>query len=120
MERASLTIVEGAGGWRVPLNGREFLSDLPRALNMPVILVVGVKLGCINHAQLTVEAIERDGLSLAGWVANRMDRDMPVAAENISTLRDLLPAPCLGQLAWAPGDSPDDCAAALSIDTLIG
>jgi len=119
MGRAALTIVEGAGGWRVPLNGREFLSDLPRELNMPVILVVGVKLGCINHAQLTAEAIQRDGLSLIGWVANCVDKDMPLVDENIATLSRLLPAPCLGQLPWAPGDSPDDCAPALNIDALM-
>lgn len=120
MGQAALTIVEGAGGWRVPLNSREFLSDLPRALNIPVIMVVGVKLGCINHAQLTAEAIQRDGLSLIGWVANCVDMDMSLADENIATLSGLLPAPCLGRLPWAPGDSPEQCALALNIDGLMG
>ncbi len=119
MQRAEVTIVEGAGGWRVPLNSREFLSGLPAALNMPVILVVGLKLGCINHALLTAEAIHRDGLQLAGWVANHLGADMPVADENIATLRAALPAPCLGELPWAPADTPDDCARWLDLNQLL-
>src|SRR5690606_3513788 len=67
---ADFSLVEGAGGWRVPLSGGETLADLAVALQLPVILVVGVRLGCISHALLTAEAIARDGLPLAGWVAN--------------------------------------------------
>lgn len=119
MQRADLTIVEGAGGWRVPLNAREFLSGLPAALDMPVILVVGLKLGCINHAMLTAETIHRDGLKLAGWVANHLSADMPVADQNIATLSDLLPAPCLGQLPWAPAESPEHCARYLNLVQLL-
>ncbi|HHX82361.1 MAG TPA: dethiobiotin synthase, partial [Pseudomonadaceae bacterium] len=69
MKRADLTLIEGAGGWRVPLNDREFLSDLPKGLQLPVILVVGLRLGCLNHALLSAEAIVRDGLQLAAWVS---------------------------------------------------
>ncbi|WOD06555.1 dethiobiotin synthase [Marinomonas sp. GJ51-6] len=67
-------LVEGAGGWRVPLNDRELLSDVAKLLGFPVILVVNMKLGCLNHAILTAESIARDGLPLAGWVANTEPR----------------------------------------------
>lgn len=93
---ADLTLVEGAGGWRVPLAGRENLSDLAMALGLPVILVVGVRLGCINQAVLTAEAIARDGLPLAGWVANLVDPHTSRLADNLATLAERLPAPCVG------------------------
>jgi dethiobiotin synthetase len=100
MRPSDLVIIEGAGGWRVPLNPRETLADLVKQLNIPVILVVGVKLGCINHALLTVEAIERDGLQVAGWVANRIDPQMSCYDENMMTLRRLISAPCLGEIPF--------------------
>ncbi len=96
--QAGVTLVEGAGGWRVPLNAREHLSALPAALGLPVILVVGVRLGCINHALLSAEAIARDGLALAGWVANIIDPATSRLDDNLATLAELLPAPCLGQV----------------------
>ncbi|RRJ83169.1 dethiobiotin synthase [Aestuariirhabdus litorea] len=96
MQRADLKLVEGAGGWRVPLNERETLSGVPVALNLPVILVVGMKLGCLNHALLTVEAIRRDGLPLAGWVANQVDPQMSCFDDNLESLRVRLGAPLLG------------------------
>lgn len=96
--QADFTLVEGAGGWRVPLNGNEHLSALPAALGLPVILVVGVRLGCINHALLSAEAIARDGLVLAGWVANIVDPATSRLEENLATLAELLPAPCLGRV----------------------
>ena len=94
-ERADFTLIEGAGGWRVPISANEYLSDFAIALNLPVILVVGVKLGCINHALLTVEAIRSDGLELAGWVANVVDPDCARLAENIEFLKQHISAPCL-------------------------
>lgn len=97
-QRADFTLVEGAGGWRVPLNDQATLADLPVALDLPVILVVGVRLGCINHALLTAEAIARDGLRLAGWVANVLDPQTARLDENLRTLAELLPVPCLGQV----------------------
>ncbi|WP_372861828.1 dethiobiotin synthase [Spongiibacter sp.] len=96
MRSSDLLLVEGAGGWRVPLNQRETLADLALALKLPVVLVVGMKLGCINHALLTVEAIRNDGLPLAGWVANHIDAGMACPEENLASLRSLIPAPCLG------------------------
>src|SRR5690606_17361601 len=88
---ADFTLVEGAGGWRVPLAGTENLSDLAHALGLPVILVVGVRLGCINHALLTAEAIQRDGLVLAGWVANVIDPHTSRLDDNLQTLTERLP-----------------------------
>lgn len=91
-----LTLVEGAGGWLVPLNVDETLADLAKMLQAPVIMVVGMRLGCINHALLTAQTIARDGLQLAGWVANYVDPDMSRPQENLETLKALLAAPCLG------------------------
>lgn len=93
-------LVEGAGGWRVPLNDRELLSDVAKLLGFPVILVVNMKLGCLNHAILTAESIARDGLPLAGWVANTGPEKMPYHDENLETLKAMLSAPLLGTLSW--------------------
>lgn len=97
-QQADFTLIEGAGGWRVPLAGKDNLSDLAIALGLPVILVVGVRLGCINHAVLTAEAIVRDGLKLAGWVANIIDPGTSRLEANLMTLAERLPAPCLGKV----------------------
>ena len=97
-QRADFTLVEGAGGWRVPLGEQATLADLPVALDLPVILVVGVRLGCINHALLTAEAITRDGLRLAGWVANVLDPQTSRLDDNLRTLTERLTAPCLGRV----------------------
>jgi dethiobiotin synthetase len=96
-QKADLVLVEGAGGWYVPINQRETLADLARQLGLPVILVVGMELGCLNHALLTAEAIRRDGLELAGWIANFLHDDMNAGEENFRTLEAMLPAPCLGR-----------------------
>lgn len=103
---ADFTLVEGAGGWRVPLNPRETLADLAKNLQLPVIMVVGIRLGCINHALLTFEAIVRDGAPVAGWVANCVDAGMPVLQENIDSLRARLPVPCLGVVPFLVDQSP--------------
>jgi dethiobiotin synthetase len=89
-------VVEGAGGWRVPLGPDGDLADLAAALGLPVLLVVGLRLGCLNHALLTAESVERRGCRLAGWVGNRVDPRMAVPDDNVATLRERLPAPCLG------------------------
>lgn len=97
---ADFTLIEGAGGWRVPLNSRETLADLVKVLNLEVILVVGMKLGCLNHALLTAEAIERDGLKIRGWIANTLQPDMNGLAENIQTLQQMIRAPLVGVLPF--------------------
>lgn len=118
LNQADFTLVEGAGGWRVPLNPQETLADVVKILRLPVILVVGVRLGCINHALLTVEAIRNDGLQLAGWVANCIDEDMPVLQENIYSLAARIPAPCLGVVPWLQNEAPDAVANALDAELL--
>lgn len=117
--RADLTLVEGAGGWRVPLNDREMLSALPKELGLPVILVVGMRLGCINAALLTTEALIRDGLRLAGWVANVLDPEMAYLEDNLQFLTQRLPAPCLGCLPWVPGQGAEAAAAFLDLQPLL-
>lgn len=119
MKRADFTLIEGAGGWRVPLNDREFLSDLPKALQLPVILVVGMRLGCLSHALLSAEAIVRDGLQLAAWVSTQCDPDMALVDENLATLREALPFPHLGHIPWlaAPHDL-DQAAAHVNLQAL--
>lgn len=94
--QADFTLIEGAGGWRVPLADQDNLSDLAMALKLPVILVVGVRLGCISHALLTAEAIARDGLPLAGWVANIIDPKTSRLEENLATWPNACP-----HRAWA-------------------
>jgi len=98
-------VVEGAGGWRVPLGPTLDMARLARLLQLPVVLVVGMRLGCLNHALLTAEAIEHDGCRLAGWVANVLDPDMPEQEANLATLRADIPAPCLGVVPRL--DTPD-------------
>lgn len=117
---AQLTLVEGAGGWRVPLNPSETLADVARLLRLPVVLVVGVRLGCINHALLTYEAIRNDGLPLAGWVANVIDADMLALDDNIASLAQRIPAPCLGVVPHLAEPSPAAAAAYLDITPLVG
>ena len=96
-------VVEGVGGFVVPLDVgavRWNTADLAVMLDLPVIMVVGVRLGCLSHAMLTAEAVRARGLKLAGWIANRIDPDMLLPAENIVTLQDALDAPMLGELPW--------------------
>jgi dethiobiotin synthetase len=94
--QADVVMVEGAGGLRVPLDEQRDFADLARHLDLPVILVVGMRLGCINHALLTVEAITARGLHLAGWVANRVDPNMVRFDDNLATLKARIGAPLLG------------------------
>ena len=117
-KQAQFTLIEGAGGWRVPLSGQDSLSDLAQALNLPVILVVGVRLGCISHALLTAEAIARDGLQLAGWVANIIDPKTSRLEENLATLAERLPAPCLGRVPRLKSASAKAVAEHLQLDLL--
>ena len=91
-----ILLVEGAGGWLCPLNNKETIADFAIRLKAPVILVVGMRLGCLNHALLSVAAIRAAGLPIAGWVANCIDPEMLNLTENIVSLQQRIPAPCLG------------------------
>jgi dethiobiotin synthetase len=119
MNPSDFLLIEGAGGWRVPFGRKETFADVPKLLGMPVILVVGVKLGCINHALLTAEAIVRDGLQLVGWVANRIDPNMSCYEENVATIDTMFHAPLLGEVPYLDDLSPDAVAGFLDISDLL-
>lgn len=112
-------LIEGAGGWRVPLNDRETFARLPQELGLAVILVVDLRLGCINHALLTAESIRRDGLRLAGWVANRASPE-PMAAESdtLAFLTEALMVPLLGDLPHLSESNPERLAESLAPDAI--
>ena len=97
---AEVIIVEGAGGWYVPLNAQDDISDLANALGLPVILVVGLRLGCINHAKLSYQAIQLSGIACVGWIAVCVDPDLLNRDENIQTIKAALPVPLLGILPY--------------------
>lgn len=98
--QADWVLVEGAGGWFTPLSPTLTLADWVKMEQLPVILVVGVKLGCINHAVLTAQAVQQAGLWLAGWIANDVTPPGRRHAEYLSTLQRMLPAPMLGEIPW--------------------
>lgn len=106
-KQADVLLMEGAGGWRLPLGNQRFLSDVVQTLALDVIVVVGMRLGCLNHALLTAEAILADGLTIKGWIANTLSPDMPCWQENLATLEQLMPAP---QLAVMPYQTAPDNA----------
>jgi len=120
MGNAEFVLIEGAGGWRVPISPRETLADLAVQLQVGVILVVGMRLGCINHALLTVEAIHRDGLVLAGWVANQPEETMICHKENLNTLQRLIPAPLLGEVPQLTPFDPAEAGKFLSLQGILG
>ena len=95
-------LVEGIGGWRVPLGQDQMLVDLVRFLGLPVVLVVGLRLGCINHALLTAECIRSDNVRCCGWIANRLETDYEEPAQSLRTLENAIDAPCLGVLPYLP------------------
>jgi dethiobiotin synthetase len=113
--RADCVVVEGAGGWLVPLSPSQTFADLAQRLSVPVVLVVGMRLGCLNHALLTAQSIQRAGLPLAGWVANRIDRHMPRFDENLAALRARVAAPLLGAVAFQAEPDPQRAARELSL-----
>lgn len=95
-----VTLIEGAGGWFVPLNKKETWADFVAALDLEVILVVGMRLGCINHALLTLHAMQQRGVKIAGWVANQLSLDMNCYVENLETLRDTMMIPYIGEIKF--------------------
>lgn len=113
-KHGELVVVEGVGGWQVPLADDLSLPELARALGLPVLMVVGMRLGCLNHALLTARAIQADGLQLAGWIANRIEPEFPRAEQNLTSLQDRLPAPLLGEVPYLPAERSDDVSAYLT------
>lgn len=111
-------VVEGVGGWRVPLSASLSVSDLPRALGLPVLMVVGLRLGCLNHALLTAESIRSQGCQLAGWVANGIDPQMLESDANLATLAALLGSPCIGVVPWLSPPEPAELGGFLNPELL--
>jgi dethiobiotin synthetase len=105
-DQADYVVVEGAGGWFVPLNDEHAMADVARVLGLSIVLVVGMRLGCLNHALLTQAAIEKSGLAFVGWIANRVDPAMERFDENLATLEKCLHAPLLTVFPHAPTVSP--------------
>jgi dethiobiotin synthetase len=116
---ADIVIVEGAGGWYVPISHDASMASVVLALQLPVLLVVGLRLGCLNHAMLTARAIERDSLSICGWVANRVDPQFPHWQENVAELTRLIPAPLIGLVEHQPQRSIEEAARSLNLDSLL-
>jgi dethiobiotin synthetase len=119
--KTQLTLVEGAGGWLVPLNNTETMADYAVAENLSVILVVGLKLGCINHALLTAAMIRRQGLTLVGWVANHIDPDMLNQTQNIETLKKQLNCPLIAEIPFLEGtDKIEAASKCVKLETIVG
>lgn len=112
---ADVVMVEGVGGWRVPLNAESDVSDLACKLGLPVVMVVAVRLGCINHARLTYESILYSGLPCAGWIAACLDPDMLLLEQNIATIQAMIDAPLLGVFPFMEHADFDELANALTI-----
>lgn len=106
--QADLVVVEGAGGLLVPLDADRDFADLAQALALPLVLVVGMRLGCLNHALLSADVASRRGLSLAAWVANTLDPDMLAFDRNLEALRQRLPMPLLGVVPYGPADTQSE------------
>jgi dethiobiotin synthetase len=117
-QSVDVVIAEGAGGWLVPLGDDFDIAGLARELDLPVLMVVGLRLGCINHARLTERAILDSGVALAGWIGSRVDPGFARCEENVGTLRRLLHSPCLGILPYLADDTPT-CPEALEADQLL-
>jgi len=125
---ADFALIEGAGGWRLPLGDNQYLSDSVKQLDtyvqtyqgerVGVILVVGMKLGCLNHALLTLQAIEADGLKVVGWVANQVDANMSQIAANLVSLQQMITAPYLGYVPYLAQPSAEQAATYLRFDAI--
>ncbi|MGC9402677.1 dethiobiotin synthase [Vibrio genomosp. F10] len=118
-KKADVVLIEGAGGWRVPVSDTDYLSTWVKQEQLPVILVVGIKLGCLSHSVLTAEAIRADGLNIVGWVANRVNPGTEHYAELIDTLEAQLGAPKLGEIPYIPAAKRTDLGRFIDLDKLL-
>ena len=116
--KSDVVLVEGAGGWRVPVSKDDCLSTWVKQEKLPVVLVVGIKLGCLSHAMLTAEAIQHDGLEIIGWVANRVNPGTEHYAEIIAMLEDKMPAPKLGEIPYIPSVKRKNMGKYINLDVL--
>ncbi len=118
-EKVDAVVVEGAGGWLVPVNEKETMEDVVKALSLDVITIVGIRLGCLNHALLTSQSIEASGLKHHGWIANHLSTNVERVKENINTLRARIPAPCCGEVRFNKISDSNVIANQLNIDQLL-
>lgn len=118
-QKAPWTVVEGIGGWMVPLGEHLTMADVVRAMRLPVILVVGLRLGCLNHTLLTATAIQRNGVLLAGWIANQIDPAMTHVDENIAALRERIEAPLLARFPYRVSGQDSALAPVFPRDTIM-
>ncbi len=116
---ADTVVVEGVGGWDAPLSAQLDQRDLVRALDLPVLLVVGLRLGCINHARLSVRALRADGVRLLGWIGNAVDPAMARIEDNLDTLDQRLELPCWGRLPFQVAPDPAELASLLRLPTHV-
>jgi len=116
--QADYIVVEGAGGWKVPVNKQQTMADLARVLALPVILVTGMRLGCLNHALLTVESIQHAGIPIAGWIANTLSANFAELDENIRTLKEHLDIPFLGAVPYMEECDPQQTGQYINISGL--
>jgi dethiobiotin synthetase len=116
--KSEAVLIEGAGGWRVPVSHTDFLSSWVKREKLPVILVVGVKLGCLSHAILTAEAIQNDGLELVGWVANRINPGTENYADIIKMLEQNLPGKKMGEIPYMPAIKKRDLSMYIDLSAL--
>jgi dethiobiotin synthetase len=114
---ADQVLVEGVGGWHVPLGEQDTLADLARSLELPVVMVVGMRLGCLNHALMTAECMLNAGVVFAGWVANQVEPEMASKEENLAVLRAWLPAPCLGEIPYLAQPDAEEVAGYLNVES---
>ncbi|MDE1223526.1 dethiobiotin synthase [Vibrio aestuarianus] len=116
---ADIVLVEGAGGWRVPVSDTDCLSTWVKQEQLPVVLVVGIKLGCLSHALLTVESIKADGLNLVGWIANRVNPGTEHYADIIDMLQGRIDAPKLGEIPYVPSAKRQDLGKYINVEPLL-
>jgi dethiobiotin synthetase len=116
--QSDVMVVEGAGGWLAPLDSQRTFADLAVHWQLDVILVVGLRLGCLNHALLTMESIQRRGVRLLGWIGNSVEPEFPRRDKNLTALHSRIAAPCLGTFPYAPDCSAEQVAAILSMSLL--
>ena len=115
-QQAQFLFVEGAGGWHLPINNQQLFSEWVIERQLPVIVIIGLKLGCLNHALLTVKTIEQSGLTIAGWVANHLQHDMPYVEQNINTLKEFIDAPLLGTIPFLGNINEQDLSLYIDVN----
>jgi len=116
LQQAQFLFVEGAGGWHLPINNKQLFSEWVIKKQLPVIVVIGLKLGCLNHALLTVQSIQQSGLTIAGWIANHVQPNMPYVEQNIETLKAFIGAPLFAEIPFLQNIVEQDLSSYINVD----